>query len=170
MGPLVDLEVLRPGEHLPAAGERTRKGLLASVHSDVVHQFVLGFEGPTRARTALPEAGVTRTLRAADVVHRQVSHYFVDGGVALPTTLATLGPETGDPRPRVAEEGPSVVARPRWRVLARIAVGVGVLLVAVLLSLQEVRMVVMVMVRVMVVHVCVSEHRVTSSQQVVIAR
>lgn len=87
MRAFVDLEILRAREDFSAAGERTREGLLARVHPDVVDELVLGLEGTTVARTALPEAGVRRALGPADVLHREVRHDFVHRRKALGARL-----------------------------------------------------------------------------------
>lgn len=58
MCPLVDLQVLGARKHFSAAVVWTRERLLARVHSDVVHQLVLGLEWAPVAATAHPEAGV----------------------------------------------------------------------------------------------------------------
>lgn len=70
MRPLVDLEVLGPGEHLAAAGERAGERFLAGVHPDVIDELVLGLEGPAVTRASLPEARVRGALRSAHVLHR----------------------------------------------------------------------------------------------------
>lgn len=77
MCPLVDLEVLRPGEHFAAPGERTRKRLLACMNTNMIHEFVLRLERSPVPGTALPEAGVRRALGSTDVLYSQVSHDFV---------------------------------------------------------------------------------------------
>lgn len=68
MRPLVYLEIFRPREHFPAAGERAWEGFLSRVHSDVIDELVLRFERPSIPRTALPETGVRRALGASDVL------------------------------------------------------------------------------------------------------
>lgn len=90
MCPLVDLEVLRSGEDLAAAGERAGEGFLAGVYSDVIDEFVLGLEGPARARAALPEAGVRGALGSTDMVHSQVSDDLLHGPVHLAASLRAL--------------------------------------------------------------------------------
>ena len=72
VGPLVDLEVLRPSENLAAARVRAREGLLARVYADVVDQLVLRLERAALPRAALPEAGVRRELGPAHVLDREV--------------------------------------------------------------------------------------------------
>ena len=56
------------------------KRLFTSMHSDMIHQLVLGLEGLELARAVLPEAGVRGEVGAAHVVHRQVRHDVVHGG------------------------------------------------------------------------------------------
>lgn len=92
MGPLVDLEVLTAGEYLATAGEGTGEGLLSCMNPDVVDQLVLGLEGTTAARTAVPEARVCRALRSTNMLHCQVSHYLVHGVEGLATRLARARP------------------------------------------------------------------------------
>lgn len=70
---LVNLEVLRPGEHLSAARERTGERFFSRVHADVVHQFVLGLEWSAFSRAAVPEAGVVRDFRSPYVFHGEMS-------------------------------------------------------------------------------------------------
>lgn len=94
MGPLVDLEILRPGEDLAAAGVRARKWFLAGVHAYVVDELVLGFEGFALSSAALPQAGVRRELGPTHVLDRQVRHDVVH---ALEELTADL--------PRLAESG-----------------------------------------------------------------
>lgn len=77
MRPLVDLEVLGPGEHFAAPGERTWERLLACMNTNMIHKFVLRLERPPVPGTALPEAGVRRALRPTDVFHSQMGHDFV---------------------------------------------------------------------------------------------
>lgn len=79
----MDFEVFRAREHLPAAGERTREGLLPGVNSDVVDQFVLRFERLALARTFLPEADVRALLGSPDVLHGDVVDQLVHGAVRL---------------------------------------------------------------------------------------
>jgi len=68
--PLVYLEVLRPGENFATARKRASERFLAGVHSYMIDEFILGFEGPTVPRTTLPEAGVRRALGSTYVFHR----------------------------------------------------------------------------------------------------
>ena len=75
--PLVDFEVLRSGKHLPAAGEGAGEGLLPGVDPDVVHQLVLGLEGPAFSCAAVPEAGVVGDLWSSYVFHRDMRHNFM---------------------------------------------------------------------------------------------
>lgn len=92
MGPLVDLEVLTAGEDLAAAGEGTGEGLLSRMNPDVVDQLVLGLEGSTAARTAVPEARVRRALGPTDMLHCQVRHNLVHGVEGLAARLARARP------------------------------------------------------------------------------
>lgn len=87
MRPLVDLEVLGPGKHFAAPGERTRERLLACMNTNMIHKFVLRLERPPVPGAALPEAGVCRTLRPTDVLHSQVGHDFVHRRKRLPARL-----------------------------------------------------------------------------------
>lgn len=73
----MDLEVLRPGEHFAAPGERTRKGLLACMNTNMIHEFVFRLERSPVPGTTLPEAGVRRALGSTDVLYSQVGHDFV---------------------------------------------------------------------------------------------
>ncbi len=118
MRALVYFEVLGASEDLAAAGERARERLLARVHADVVHQLVLGLEGLSVPRAALPEAGVVGLLGAADVLHRQVRHDLVHRREEFAAGFARLRrvlvyPHARvflfDGRPHVAEEGSRAV-------------------------------------------------------------
>lgn len=99
MCPLVDLEVLAAGEHLTTAGEGTGERLLPSVYPDVVHQLVLGLEGPATARTPVPETRMSRTLRPSHMLYRQMGHYLVHRVERLPARL----PRTRPLYPQAAE-------------------------------------------------------------------
>lgn len=79
MRPLVDLEILGPGEDFAAAGERAGEGFLAGVHPYVIDELVLGLEGPAVTRTSLPEARVRGALGTAHVLDREVRHDIVEG-------------------------------------------------------------------------------------------
>lgn len=118
--PFVDLEVLRPGEDLPAAGEGAGEGLLARVHADVVDQFVLGLEGLALAGTLLPVADVVALLGPPDVLHRDVGDQLVHGAESFIATFFGVAQLLGvDPLadqllldallPHVAEKGTGVV-------------------------------------------------------------
>lgn len=118
--PFVYLEVLGAGEHLAAAWEGAREGLLPGVYSYVVHQLVLRLEAAAVARTTLPVTGVVGTLWAAHVFHCYVSHYLVHAGerfVArlLGVWLVRLYPHARqfllDGLPHVPEEGSGGVRR-----------------------------------------------------------
>lgn len=87
MSPFVYLKILTPGEHLSAPGKRARERFLPSVHPDVVHQLVLGLEGPPVPRAILPKTRVRRALRPSDVFHRQMGHDLVHAGEVLPAGL-----------------------------------------------------------------------------------
>lgn len=96
MRSFVDFQVLRTGKHLPAGRKRARERLLARVHADMIDQLVLRLERPAVARAAEPEAGVRRTLRPTDVVHRQVRddllHRAEDFVARLAATAVRPGP------------------------------------------------------------------------------
>lgn len=120
VGPFVDLEVFRPREDLATAREGTGKGLLASVHTDVIDQFVFRLERLAFARTLLPEADVVALLRAADVLHRDVGHQLVHGAESFVAALLGVAQLLGvDPLayellldallPHVAEKGTRVM-------------------------------------------------------------
>ena len=117
MSPLVDLEVLGPGEHFAAAGEGTRKRFFSRMNTNVIHKFVLCLEGPTVAGAALPEAGVGGALRSSDMLHGEVRHDLVHRGERLATRLPGQRLLGFDPHaghlllhglPHVPEEGPVV--------------------------------------------------------------
>ena len=57
--------------------ERARKRLFPRVHSDVVHQLVLGFERLPLPRTVLPVAHVLRVLWSSDVLHCHMGDKFI---------------------------------------------------------------------------------------------
>ena len=88
--PFVDLQVLGPGEYLPAAGEGAGEGLLSCVDPKVVDQFVLGFERFVLSAALLPVTGVIRLLGSTDVVNGQMSDDVVHGVEDLPAHLARL--------------------------------------------------------------------------------
>lgn len=92
MCPLVDLEVLTPGEHFATTRERTREGFLACMYADMIHQFILGLERTSTSRTAVPEARVSRALGSADMLHGQVRHNLVHGVEGFTARLARPGP------------------------------------------------------------------------------
>jgi len=128
----VYFEVLTSGEHFSAAGEGTREWFLAGVHADVVDEFVLGLEGSSVARAAVPEAGVRGALGAADVFHRDVRNDFVHGAEHFGAHFARrqrlrLHPHAAQlllqrrRLPHVAEEG-AVVVRRRRRLRRRLLV------------------------------------------------
>lgn len=77
--PLVDFQILGPGEDFAAAGERAGEWFLTGVHPYVIDELVLGLEGPAVTRTALPETRVRRALGTAHVLHREVRHDIVEG-------------------------------------------------------------------------------------------
>lgn len=74
MGPLVYLEILRPGEDLATSIVRTREGFLAGVYPYVIDELVLGLEGPTVTRAALPVTRVRCALGSAHMFYREVRH------------------------------------------------------------------------------------------------
>ena len=79
MNPFVNLQILRPGKHLPAARKQARERLLPRVHPHMVDQLVLGLEGLPLAGAVLPVARVVRVLRPPDMIHRQVVDNLVQG-------------------------------------------------------------------------------------------
>lgn len=79
MSSLVYFQVLGAREHFAASRERTREGLLACVHANVVHQFVFGLEGLSFSGTFFPKAHVIALLRTADVLGGNVRHELVHG-------------------------------------------------------------------------------------------
>lgn len=68
--PLVNFQIFRAREHFATAWERTRERLLPRVHSDVIDQFVFGFERFPLSCAVLPEADVVRLLRSPHVLYR----------------------------------------------------------------------------------------------------
>ena len=78
MRPFVDFQILAPREHFATAGEGAGEGLLAGVHTDVVHQLVLSLERLALARTILPQARMVRLLRPADMLNCNVGDDVVD--------------------------------------------------------------------------------------------
>lgn len=120
MRSLVNLQVLRPREDLPTAGERAREGLLPGVHPNVVHQFVFRLEGLALPGAILPEADVVRLLGPPDVLHGDVRDQLVHGAESFVAALLGVAELLGvDPLadellldallPHVAEEGTGVV-------------------------------------------------------------
>jgi len=71
---LVNLEVLGPGEDLPAAGVRTRKRLFSGMNADVVDEFILCLERLVDTFTSAPVARVIGLFGATDVVDGQVRY------------------------------------------------------------------------------------------------
>ncbi|RUS74996.1 hypothetical protein EGW08_017245, partial [Elysia chlorotica] len=99
--PLVDLEVLGAGEDFATAGERARERLLARVHPHVVDQLVLGLEGASVPRAALPVAGVVSLLGPAHMLHRDVRDDLVHGREEFVAGLLGLGLVLVHPQARV---------------------------------------------------------------------
>ena len=100
MRSLMNFQILRSSKDLPAAREGTGERLLPGVDTQVVHQLVLGLEGPPGPRTRVPTARVVRYLGSAHVLHRQMSHNLVHGAEYLVAGLAgrgllRLNPEAG---------------------------------------------------------------------------
>lgn len=80
----VDLEVLRPCKHLAAVGEGAGEGLLPGVHTDVVDEFIFGFESLPAAHTLVPHADVTEALQPRCYMLRgDVVHQLVHGAESL---------------------------------------------------------------------------------------
>lgn len=96
MSPFVDFEVFGSREDFAAARKRAGEGFFSCVDANVIHQFVFGFEGPTTPRTALPKTRVTRALRTADVVDRQMGDDFAHRGKGFAAVFAALEPQTGE--------------------------------------------------------------------------
>lgn len=69
VSPFVDFEVFWSREHFATAGERAREGFLPCVHSDMINQFVFGFERLALSRALLPEADVVGLLGSPHVLH-----------------------------------------------------------------------------------------------------
>ena len=72
MSPLVNLEVLGPGEESVAAREGAHEWLLSCVNPHMVHEFIFGFERLALPGALLPVARMVTVLRAPDVVNGQV--------------------------------------------------------------------------------------------------
>ena len=113
MSSLVNFEVFTPGKHFTTAREGARKRFLARVHTNVIHQFVLGFERSSIATATLPEAGVIGALGSADVFHCDMRYDFVHRvkqlvACLLRTRLVRVNPHARqflfDWGPHVAEE------------------------------------------------------------------
>lgn len=120
MRALVDLQVFRPREDLPTAGEGAGKRFLAGVHPNVVHQFVFRLERFALPGAVLPETDVVGLLRSADVLHRDVRDQLVHGAESFVAALLGVAELLGvDPLadellldallPHVAEKGTGVV-------------------------------------------------------------
>lgn len=73
----VNFQIFRPGEYFSTTREWTGEGFLSSVHSNVVHEFVLGLKWFPLSRTILPKANVVTLLGAANVFHGDVRHHLV---------------------------------------------------------------------------------------------
>jgi hypothetical protein len=94
----VNLQVFGSSENLTTARKRAGERLLASVHTNMIDELVLGLERLKLTRAVLPVASVL-SLRAiashgaigpADVLHRQMGHdvvHVVEGPVAKATCL-----------------------------------------------------------------------------------
>lgn len=89
MRSLVDLQVLRSRKHLAASLERTRKRLLAGMHANMIDQLVLGLERSSIPLATHPEASMLRTLRSADMLHRQMPHDLAHRSEHLAAMLAS---------------------------------------------------------------------------------
>lgn len=118
---LVDLQVFRACEDLPAAGERARERLLPSMHPNVVHQFVFRLERLALPTAVLPETDVVGLLRAADVLHRDVRDQLVHRAKSFVAALLRVAQLLGvDPfadellfdalLPHVTEKGTGVMS------------------------------------------------------------
>lgn len=99
MRSFMDLQIFGPREHFAAIRERTLERLLAGMHSDMIHQFVLGLKRSAVTRTLLPKAGVRGALWTADVVHRQMANDVLHRCEHLATGFAStrwlVNPQTG---------------------------------------------------------------------------
>ena len=72
---------------LAAPVVRTREGLLPGVDSDMVHKFVLGFEGSALPGAVCPVAGIVCDLRPTHVVNSEVGDHVVHAVEGLLTDL-----------------------------------------------------------------------------------
>lgn len=77
MGPLVNFQILRPGEHLPAGGERTGERLFAGMHANMIDQLVFCLKGAPIASAFAPKTHVVLAFRAPNMFHRQMGNDFV---------------------------------------------------------------------------------------------
>lgn len=87
MRSFVNLQILTPGKNLPTPRKRTRKGLLPSMHPNMVHQLVFRLERPPVPGTILPETRVRRTFRTTNMLHCQMGHNLVHAGEVFPARL-----------------------------------------------------------------------------------
>lgn len=90
MRSLVYLQIFGPGEDLSTGCKGAGKRFLTRVHPYVIDEFVLGLEGPTFSRAALPVARVRRTLGSAHVLHRDVRHDVLETVEELVARLPRL--------------------------------------------------------------------------------
>ena len=73
----MDFEVFTSCKDFATARERTRERFLASVDTDVIDEFVFGFERFASSWTVEPETCVIGYFRSADVFNGDVGHNFV---------------------------------------------------------------------------------------------
>ena len=100
VGSLVNLEVLRSSEHLPASGEGAREWFLARMNPDVINKFVFCFERLLFPWTVLPKACVVGLLRSSDMFNSYMGDYLMHGGERFITRFLRLWlflfyPQTG---------------------------------------------------------------------------
>jgi len=121
MRPFVNFQIFRPGEYFPTSRERAWKGLLACVHTYVIHQFVLGLKRLALSGAVLPEAYVVALLGAPDVLHGDVRNHLMHcaerpvASLFGPMDLVLLDPFARqlllDGLPHVSEKGSGAVVR-----------------------------------------------------------
>lgn len=91
MGAFVNLQILRSGENLSTAGKHTGERFLAGMHSDMVDQFIFGFEGSTISGASLPKASVGCALGSSDVIHGQMADDITHAGERFAAGFPSAG-------------------------------------------------------------------------------